>query len=105
MKQLDQLMYDLQNQPATVNEDDYRKCGYHLEVELGLDQVRGFATLLRDLEFYLVFVSAVHTTPDIRIVYQFAAFDRPCRIIGRAPVAADGTIPTISDIFDGANWH
>jgi NADH-quinone oxidoreductase subunit C len=105
MNPMDQLIADLRNLPATVNEVDYRKCGYHLEVELTSGQVREFASLLRDRCFYLVFVSAVHTAPAIRIIYQFAGFDRLCRIVGRAPVAADGSMPTISDIFDGANWH
>jgi NADH-quinone oxidoreductase subunit C len=102
---MNKLINDLRNLPATVNEVDYRKRGYHLEVELTSGQVHEFASLLRDLGFYLVFVSAVHTAPAIQIIYQFAGYCRPCRIVGRAPVAADGSIPTISDIFDGANWH
>jgi NADH-quinone oxidoreductase subunit C len=105
MNPMNRLINDLRNLPATANEVDFRKHGYHLEVELTYGQVREFASLLRDRGFYLVFVSATHTAPAIRIIYQFAVYDRPCRIVGRAPVAADGSMPTISDIFDGANWH
>ena len=105
MPLMNSLINDLRNLPATVNEVDYRKQGYHLEVELTSGQVRKFASLLRDRSFYLVFVSAVHIAPVIQVIYQFACFDRPCRIVGRAPVADYGSMPTISDIFDGANWH
>ncbi len=101
----DQLINDLRSLPAGVNEVDYRKRGYHLEVELGSEQVRPFASLLRQHGFYLVFVSAIHVSPTPEVIYQFAEYSRPCRILGRAPVSDDGLVPTISDIFDGANWH
>jgi NADH-quinone oxidoreductase subunit C len=100
-----QLINELRGLPAMVNEVDYRKRGYHLEVELEPGQVRRFAARLRERGFYLVFVSAVHVAPAIEVTYQFAKHSGPCRILGRAPVTGDGTIPTISDIFDGANWH
>jgi NADH-quinone oxidoreductase subunit C len=98
-------MNDLRNLPAEVNEVDYRKRGYHLEVMLKPEQVRRFAGMLRDRRFYLVFVSAVHVAPAIEIIYQFANHSGPCRIVGRAQVADDDAVPTICDIFDGANWH
>ena len=100
-----QLINALRNLPATVDEVDYRKRGFHLEVVLEAEQVRQFAMLMREQRFYLVFVSAVHVDPAIRIIYQFASFEHPCRIVGRAAVSDDGAIPTISDIFQGANWH
>lgn len=105
MIKLHQLINSLRNLPATVNEADYRKCGYHLEVTLPSDRVREFAAIMRDRGLYLVFVSAVHVSPAVEVTYQFADHSGPCRIVGRAPVADDGSIPTISDIFDGANWH
>lgn len=105
MIELNKLINDLRNLPAEVNEADYRKCGYHLEVILPSSLVREFAGLMRDRLFYLVFVSAVHVAPAVEVIYQFANYSGPCRIVGRAPVAEDGAIPTISDIFDGANWH
>jgi NADH-quinone oxidoreductase subunit C len=100
-----QLIEELRGLPGQVNEVDYRKRGYHIEVQLSADEVRRFAGVMRDRRFYLVFVSAVHLAPAIEIVYLFATHSDPCRIIGRAQVAADGSIPTISDIFAGANWH
>ena len=105
MNPINSLVDELRNLPATVTEVDYRKRGYHLEILLQAEQVRQFAKILYDRDFYLVFVSAVHVLPAIEVIYQFADHSRPCRIIGRAPVTENGDIPTISDIFDGANWH
>jgi NADH-quinone oxidoreductase subunit C len=100
-----QLIEELRGLPAHVNEVDYSKRGYHIEVHLSAGEVRRFAAILRDHRYYLVFVSAVHLAPVVVIVYQFASHSDPCRIIGRAQVTDDGSIPTISDIFNGANWH
>ena len=47
----------------------------------------------------------MHVSPAIEIIYQFACFSRPCRILARSTVAADGTLPSIANIFNGANWH
>jgi NADH-quinone oxidoreductase subunit C len=101
----DQLINDLSSLPATVNKVEYRKRGFHLEIEFESGQVRPFASMLRERGFYLVFVSAIHVSPSIEVIYQFADFSHPCRILGRSPVTEEGSIPTISDIFDGANWH
>jgi NADH-quinone oxidoreductase subunit C len=101
----DMLIDELRGLPAQVNEVDYRKMGYHIEVLLTAVEVRGFAGLMRDHRYYLVFVSAVHLVPAVEVIYQFASHTDQFRIVGRALVTDDGSIPTISDIFDGANWH
>ena len=99
------LIDELRGLSSQVNEVDFRKRGYHIEVLLTAGEVRPFAGVMRDRRFYLVFVSAVHLAPAIEVIYQFASHSDPCRIIGRAQVTDDGSISTISDIFDGANWH
>jgi NADH-quinone oxidoreductase subunit C len=101
----ERLMAELATLPATFNQVDQKKRGYHLEVLLAPHQVRDFALLMRRLDFYLVFVSAVHLDPDMEIIYQFANYHGPCRTLGRAFADHDGAVPTISDIFHGANWH
>jgi NADH-quinone oxidoreductase subunit C len=102
---MDKVVNELRRLFPQVNEVDYRKRGYHLEVILNAGEVRGFAGVMRDHRFYLSFVSAVHLAPAIEVVYQFASYYAPCRVIGRTQVAEDGSIPTISDIYEGANWH
>lgn len=104
MNETDRLIDDLRTLPATVERVDYLRRGYHLEVRLAAGQVRSFARLMRERDFYLSFVSAVHVAPAPEILYQFACFARPCRILARAS-AHKGGVPSIADIFDGANWH
>jgi NADH-quinone oxidoreductase subunit C len=101
----DRLMAELATLPATFNRVDREKRGYHLEVLLEADRLRPFAQLMRRLDFYLVFVSAVHLAPRMEIVYQFASYNGPCRTLARTYADDDGAVPTISDIFHGANWH
>jgi NADH-quinone oxidoreductase subunit C len=105
MNQTDRLIEKLRSLPATVERVDYRRQGYHLDVHVESERVRPLAEQLRKEDFYLLFVSAVHVKPAIEILYQFASYTRPCRIIARTPLAEDGSVPTICDIFDGANWH
>jgi len=99
------LLNDLRSLPATVTEVDYARRGYHLDVSLTADKVRDLAERLLRHEFYLVFESAVDLAPDAEVVYQFARHSSPCRIMARAFVRRDGTMPTIADIYHGANWH
>lgn len=105
MSAKDQLIKELKTMPVTVAEVDYKKRGYHVEVLLDNDRVRDFAQVMRRNDYYLVFVGGVHTAEALEVTYQFASFTVPCRVMGRAPVNGDGAIPTICDIFDGANWH
>ncbi len=89
-----------------VEEMDYAKTGYDLSLTLAADKVHPLAELMLAEGFYLVFVTAVHALPAIEVVYQFALPSSPrCRVIARTAVKADGTVPTISDVYQGANWH
>ncbi len=97
-----------------VTEVDYNQRGFHLEVVLSLEQVRNFATKMYQHGFYLVFLTAFHVQPEeqadtatsgLVVVYQFARFDRLCRVKGQLVLPADKTVPSICDIYQGANWH
>ena len=105
MSAKDQIIKELKTLQATVAEVDYKRRGYHVEVLLDNDKVRDFARVMRRNDYYLVFVGGVHIAEGLEVTYQFASFCAPCRVMGRAPVDGDGAIPTICDIFDGANWH
>ncbi|MGD9848424.1 MAG: NADH-quinone oxidoreductase subunit C [Desulfuromonas sp.] len=91
---------------ATVEPVDYAVSGYDFSVGLTGENLRAFAELMLREGFYLVDLMAVHVKPAVEVVYQFAhAGGQRCRVLARAFVAADGTLPTICDIFHGANWH
>jgi len=102
---MERIQNELRGLPAQVEQVDYRKRGYNLDVRLSPGEIRVFASIMRENGFYLVFVTAVHLSSAIEVVYQFAIYSNLCRVVGRAAVAKDNSIPTISDIFNGANWH
>src|SRR5689334_15137531 len=101
----DQLIKDLQALPAQVEEVDYKRRGYHLEVTLEGARVRDLAQLMRDTDYYLVFVAGLHVAEGLEAIYQFGHYTLPCRVMVHARTDADGAVPTISDLYDGANWH
>ncbi|MDY0211667.1 MAG: NADH-quinone oxidoreductase subunit C [Desulfuromonadaceae bacterium] len=91
---------------AEVEETGYAKTGYDFNLNVAADNVHPLAELMLAEGFYLVFVTAVHALPAIEVVYQFAhTGSSRCRVIARTAVRADGTVPTISDVYQGANWH
>ena len=105
---------DFLHQGFDATETDYNQRGSHLEVALNVNQVRKFAQTAYDLGFYIVFVAGLHVRPDegpdkgnsgLKVVYQFARYDQLYRIKGRVSVPDTLEIPSISDIYQGADWH
>lgn len=91
---------------AEVEATDFAQCGYDYDVKLKAQNVHSLAEVMLAEGFYLVSVTAVHAKPAIEVVYQFAiAGGKRCRVIARTAVEVDGTVPTISDVYSGANWH
>lgn len=90
---------------STVEEVDYAVSGYDYSIALDGDKVPAFAALMLEEGFYLVDLMAVHVQPAVEVVYQFAHVETRCRVLARAFADAKGEMPTISDIFQGANWH
>jgi len=90
---------------TTIEEVDYSVSGYDYNVGLDGKRIRDFASLMLEEGFYLVDLMAVHVAPAIEVVYQFAHVELRCRVLARAFVAENGEIATISDIYQGANWH
>lgn len=44
--------------------------------------------------------------PQMEVVYDFSHWDTLCRVVIRARIPRDNPeIPTISEVFSGANWH
>lgn len=95
----------LKSDQFQVDEVDYLKRGYHIEVNLNKDQVRTFAGNMLDAGFFLDFVTAVHVTSGFIVVYQYAHFDKTCRINAKVMIDEKGEITSISDIYHGAIWH
>ena len=105
---------DFLNLGFNANETDYGQRGYHLEVALDVNQVRQFAQTAYDLGFYIVFVAGLHVLPDegndregsgLEVVYQFARYDQLYRVKAGISVPKSLEVPSISDIYQGADWH
>lgn len=96
----------LEGIPVRIVETDYQARGFHavLYLETG-SQIRRVAEILLDQEYFMGFVTACHTDPAIQVLYQFARYDMNHRIMVRTAVDENNEIPTISDIFQGADWH
>lgn len=105
---------DFFHQGFDASRTDYGQRGYHLEVALDVNQVRKFAQTAYDLGFYIVFVAGLHVLPDeendkgcsgLEVIYQFARYDQLYRIKARVSVPKSLEVPSISDIYHGADWH
>jgi len=105
---------EFMDQGFKASETDYDQRGYHLEIDLDVNQVRNFAQTSYDLGFYIVFVAGLHVLPDeedskgnsgLKVVYQFARYDQLYRIKAKVSVPESLEVPSISDIYQGADWH
>jgi len=105
---------DFLHQGFDVAETNYDQRGYHLEIVLDVNQVRKFAQTAYELEFYIVFVAGLNVRPDeghdkgssgLQVVYQFARYDQLYRIKASVCVPNSLEVPSISDIYQGADWH
>jgi len=105
MHQTDRFRKALQNLSLELQIVDFDRRGYHGEIQLASDRLRDFAGLMLEEEYFLVFVSAVPVSPTLELIYQFAHFSCQSRIVGRLFLGEDAGVPTISDIYQGANWH
>ncbi|MBW6509444.1 MAG: NADH-quinone oxidoreductase subunit C [Desulfuromonadales bacterium] len=105
MESKDSVIAAFKQVPIKVQEVDFAQRGYHLEIMLEPGQLRDFAQLLRTGNFYLSFISGLHLATGIDVSYQFANYAFPCRLLAHVSVDADNSLPTIADIFHGANWH
>ena len=94
-----------QDLATAVEAIDYAVSGHDYNICLDHEKVRDFAALMLEEGFYLVDLMAVHVTPAIEVVYQFAHFETRCRVLARAFVDDKVEIATIADIYQGANWH
>jgi NADH-quinone oxidoreductase subunit C len=104
---LDQVKFtdQLKGVSETCEQDEQATRGWHINVRLQADRLIDCAELLLTHEFYLSFLTAVHVSPDCEVVYQFAHFEKPCRIMLRVSAGAAKAVPSIANIFQGAAWH
>lgn len=102
----DALARALSGLSVRIEPADFEAAGFHAcLVPDSCDILPELAAVLLDQGYFMGFVTACHTTPANQVLYQFARYDVNHRIMVRCPVDRDNTAPTISRIFQGADWH
>jgi NADH-quinone oxidoreductase subunit C len=94
--------------PPGPKETDYQAKGYHLDVELDPDKVVTAVEILNRENFFIESITGVDWIDDqqLEAVYDFNHFDELCRVVIRTRTdRSNPAIPTISHIYQGANWH
>ncbi|MBL9134347.1 MAG: NADH-quinone oxidoreductase subunit C [Verrucomicrobiales bacterium] len=82
--------------------------GWHLDVTVTAPQVLDTARLMDRLGFCLDMVTGVDWMAQqaMEVVYDYLHFDSSVRVVVRTRVPREAAeVPTISEIFPGANWH
>lgn len=94
--------------PVAIQEADYAAKGFHLDVQVSPDQMVKAAEALDNESFFIEAVTGVDWPADgqMEVVYDFNNFSELCRVVIRARVnRANPELPTISEVFAGADWH
>jgi len=94
--------------PPGPKETDYKAKGYHLDVDLPPEKVVAAAEILNRENFFLEAITGVDWIEEqqLEVVYDYNHFDELCRVVVRSRLdRSNPEIPTISHIYQGANWH
>ena len=92
-----------------ILEVDYQAKGFHLDVLCAPEQVAEIAKILDEAGFFLEAISGVDWIKEnqMEVIYDYSIVaDEPCRVVARTKTPREEpVVPTVSDIFPGANWH
>ncbi|HWX20920.1 MAG TPA: NADH-quinone oxidoreductase subunit C [Candidatus Binatia bacterium] len=94
--------------PIPFQPADYNLKGYHLDASVAPAQVVAAAQQLDQEGFSLDTITGVDwlATGDMEVVYDYFHPVKPLRVVVRSRISrANPEIPTISEIYPGANWH
>ncbi len=92
-----------------VLELDFQARGANLDVLCAPDQIVDVTRILDEAGFFLETISGVDWIKEdqMEVIYDYSIVaDEPCRVVVRTRVPrSEPEVPTISDIYPGANWH
>jgi NADH-quinone oxidoreductase subunit C len=92
-----------------IIESNYAACGYHLDIQLSPNQLLAAVEILFDCGFFIETITGVDWIKEnqIEAVYDFSRYDFDlCRVVIRTRTPrANPSLPTITGIYSGANWH
>jgi NADH-quinone oxidoreductase subunit C len=88
-----------------VNEADYTKTGYHLEVLLDQVGMRRVALVMLEKRFYLETVTAVDFIDHFELVYFYSTYYQDiCRVMARIKISKEASPFSISAVYPEAIW-
>ena len=93
---------------AVATPADHSAKGYDLDVSLPAGEVVSAAEFLGGIGFSLDTMTGVDwiAQNEMEVVYDYFHPASPLRIVVRTRVPrADPEVPTVSQVFPGANWH
>ena len=93
-------------QPDLIRDLDYAKTGFHAEAIVEKDQIREIAKRFLAKEYFLECLSVVDYPDRFEACYQFNSWTHLDRSIVKVRTdKISPHFPTLSDIYDGANWY
>ena len=99
---------DLPRQNGIIAQD-YSSRGFHLDVQISPDQLVRAARILFELDYFIESITGVDWIKEeqLEAVYDFSRYDfELCRVVIRVRIPrVDPHLPTITDVYTGANWH
>jgi len=97
------------DRPNGVLVTDYASRGAHIDIQSSPKQIVEAAKILDETGFCLESISGVDWIKEeqMEVVYDYNRTDGQfCRVVVRVRIPrAEPSVPTISDIHPGANWH
>ena len=97
------------DRPNGVLVTDYPSRGAHIDVQTSPEQIVEAAKILDETGFSLESISGVDWIKEeqMEVVYDYNRTDGQfCRVVVRVRIPrTEPSVPTISDIHPGANWH
>lgn len=90
-------------------ERDYAVHGYHLDAQVAVEQLLDAVNIIDQAEFFIETITGVDWIKDdqLEVIYDFCRYDfEVCRVVIRTRIPRNSAeVPTITDIYAGANWH
>ncbi len=88
-----------------VNETDYARTGYHLEIRLDQVGMRPVAQAMKEKRFYLETITALDYIDYFELVYLYSTYYQEfCRVKARVRISRDATPLSVSSIYTEAIW-
>lgn len=92
-----------------VLERDHAEHGYDIDVQLEPGELLAAVMILDKADFFIESITGVDWIKEkqLEVIYDFSRYDFDlCRVVIRTRTPRDEpSVPTISKIFAGANWH